>query len=411
MGFPYGGLTDVRRRLAEAYTSLTAPVKPETVMEMRCDALLRTDVIVAQVLPAVVEAFRLTYLAHTGHMFDRMGPSQPGAAHNARQFWRQVDRCGFLVGFECLLSTAGHEAGMLSDFAGAVQCLQRVKLRLVQHAPAGHAPSVALRSTAVGPCDHDVDAGLGQHGATLVVDVHLGDAYPFQLLPRRLGSGGAIDVVPVLLTQGVNERQTSANLAHNNRLQQVVNLDSLQRLAAYAAKCHDAGVLGNADTANDVGAVSGPAAAAVSPPSAVDAPQSAVEFGTLSHNALPALLLRVWRQFASRKLAYEKNVTMLQCFDELVRGLRGGRCVSCKSAKDRTSMAVTLESTRAMVATGHLPAAQQAWITKVLRVCGVRRDNVEKNTGSPQYAFNVFQTSTLPKEYRPPKGTGGSSLT
>ena len=43
----------------------------------------------------------------------------------------------------------------------------------------------------------------------------------------------------------------------------------------------------------------------------------------------------------------------------------------------------------------------------VFRAVGVRRANVQKNTGSPQYAFNSLQRQFLPYDLRPPAGTYG----
>ena len=42
-----------------------------------------------------------------------------------------------------------------------------------------------------------------------------------------------------------------------------------------------------------------------------------------------------------------------------------------------------------------------------MRVKGVRRENAFKNIGKQKFAFNRFQRSTLPQEYRNPKKTGG----
>jgi len=42
-----------------------------------------------------------------------------------------------------------------------------------------------------------------------------------------------------------------------------------------------------------------------------------------------------------------------------------------------------------------------------MRSQGVRILNAKKNTGVARYAFNYFQTMTLPKLYRPPRGTLG----
>jgi hypothetical protein len=44
-----------------------------------------------------------------------------------------------------------------------------------------------------------------------------------------------------------------------------------------------------------------------------------------------------------------------------------------------------------------------------MRSRGVRRHNVKKNTGKPQYAFNVLQVMTLPDPYKPPIGCFGKN--
>ena len=58
-----------------------------------------------------------------------------------------------------------------------------------------------------------------------------------------------------------------------------------------------------------------------------------------------------------------------------------------------------------------LPEAVAGAVRDVLRSDGVRLHNAMKNTGTARYAFNMLQAMTLPKAYRPPKGTAGSNVT
>jgi hypothetical protein len=49
-------------------------------------------------------------------------------------------------------------------------------------------------------------------------------------------------------------------------------------------------------------------------------------------------------------------------------------------------------------------------VADLMRRHGVRRVNAEKNIGLAKYAFNSMQKYFLPKELRPPKGTGGGGV-
>lgn len=123
-----------------------------------------------------------------------------------------------------------------------------------------------------------------------------------------------------------------------------------------------------------------------------------------------------------------KNIQFLALGTDVVRMLDGGLIVCCKSAKDRTSMSVTLEQARLVVRHAQnrfgsnalaLPLAFGQGTVKtdrgsveaqqlgrgfldLMRLVGVRRANVFKNTGKTSYAFNALQRSTLPPSLRPP---------
>ncbi len=63
---------------------------------------------------------------------------------------------------------------------------------------------------------------------------------------------------------------------------------------------------------------------------------------------------------------------MLRAAAAVERLLDGGRIVSCKSAKDRTSMSVTLEAARYLESAG-VSRPQAAALLEVMRSDGVRR--------------------------------------
>ena len=113
-----------------------------------------------------------------------------------------------------------------------------------------------------------------------------------------------------------------------------------------------------------------------------------------------------------------KNTRVLQLMERIGRRLHAVRFTSCKSAKDRTAMAVTLEEARLsfdLNADLGLSELRQSQLFQqmldTLRSEGTRRENTRKNLGAAKYAFNSLQLMTLPKLYRPPPGTYGNVQT
>ena len=111
-----------------------------------------------------------------------------------------------------------------------------------------------------------------------------------------------------------------------------------------------------------------------------------------------------------------KQIKILTLSAQITRAFRGGHWISCKSAKDRTSMLCTLEASQAILPDWHI-----GWNTMLIDEShmefanmlrgqeGVRLSNCESNTGKRAYAFNALQLKTLPKEMRPPKATCGTN--
>lgn len=102
-----------------------------------------------------------------------------------------------------------------------------------------------------------------------------------------------------------------------------------------------------------------------------------------------------------------KDPEILQLGSRLCRLLGGARATSCKSAKDRTGMSVTLEQGNLLVANHFLPQHRLPTVVSTMRSSGVRLENVYKNTHKYLYAFNALQRSMFPEKYRCPEGTYG----
>jgi len=135
----------------------------------------------------------------------------------------------------------------------------------------------------------------------------MGPNFPLHALPQRLRDGGVIAISTAFFTQGINEIQSVANkLFGINKVQRVINQRAID-----ACKGH----------VNAVARVfSAPERAAIT--AHVDA-------------------LSVW--LAARK---KKNIELIAQAESFALLIGAGRITSCKSAKDRTGMAVTLEQVR-----------------------------------------------------------------
>ncbi|KAI1729322.1 type I inositol 3,4-bisphosphate 4-phosphatase [Ditylenchus destructor] len=100
-----------------------------------------------------------------------------------------------------------------------------------------------------------------------------------------------------------------------------------------------------------------------------------------------------------------KNTTIFPRVMALSNALGGMNVISCKSGKDRTAMAVTLEEGRILNQTCGVSQQQTTEVIECLRRDGVRRENCRKNVGKAAYHFSPFQMHFLPTEFRPPSGT------
>nr|XP_057923916.1 inositol polyphosphate 4-phosphatase type II-like isoform X2 [Doryrhamphus excisus] len=204
------------------------------------------------------------------------------------QFLQQLHTVGILVQFEGLLSTYGDEAGMLEDMMVGVADLSGVTFSLIE---------------AKTEQPEDLQPTLGGTWGSLVVKVPLPKS-TIMALPGKLRAGCLIPLHPVLFNIGINQQQSVVERFGDTSMQERLNQESCEQLKVYCNMLRERM----------------PDAAAV--------------------QSLWDMLASLSRNVETRR---RKNVEVLWLAASICHEVSGVRLTSCKSAKDRTAMSVTLE--------------------------------------------------------------------
>ncbi|XP_012582342.1 PREDICTED: type II inositol 3,4-bisphosphate 4-phosphatase isoform X2 [Condylura cristata] len=205
-------------------------------------------------------------------------------------FLQQLRTVGLIVQYEGLLSTYSDEIGMLEDMAVGISDLKKVTFKIIE-----------AKSNDILP----VITGRREH---YVVEVKL-PARMFESLPLQIKEGQLLHVHPVLFNVGINEQQTLAERFGDVSLQESINQENFELLKEYCTAFMEK-----------------------MPPDYISHFQE--------QNDLKGLLDNLHQNIQAKK---RKNVEIMWLAATICRRLNGVRFTCCKSAKDRTSMSVTLE--------------------------------------------------------------------
>ncbi|GAB6021350.1 hypothetical protein CHUAL_003960 [Chamberlinius hualienensis] len=327
----------------------------------------RRDVVFTQIVTSVIIALGTRLFTQTQESLD--------------QYLSIITSTGLLVQFEGLLSCQGEEMGMLEDMKVAVNDLMsNVEIYLSPWSS-----------------EQDPLPSITGNRRLLKVTVPVPKSSYDKLLASNY-KGKAIQITAPFVNVGINEQASFAERESCAPSCMQVSRRSPACMSGPKLPTYRFGDVSVQDQINNEGVEK------MRHYFKMVCPILSQEKSTIISQSLDRLSGHV-------QLRKPKNVEILHIAARITRQLGGLRFTSCKSAKDRSSMSVTLEQLMILKEDFNLADHEVHRALDCMRCEGTRRENTLKNAGVRKYAFNSLQLLALHRLYRPPAGTYGNVQT
>jgi hypothetical protein len=338
--------------------------------------------------------------------------------------WLQL---GFLIVFEGLLSVAGHERSMLEDTITALEAVDMYSVRLLpspksgtvsedDNCTGGGRSKGMLRSVSVDVKSADVS--ISGREVQIFLPEEAVSKMPESYQTKMKDGGAVMPLSTVLFTQGIDIQQSMATGSIFSRgsseianLQLHVNLRGLYVLHKYCCKAMPVDEVTTVSLENKEKEYhKGDGDEDLTSSTTLDGVKMET-YDDLKNVEVHPLLFSLCESIKNAD-ATAKNVDMLVKVEEACLLLNGCRVTFCKSGKDRTGMAVSLDQSRQLGERFGCGESLDRTIRDVqlMRLHGTRIGICEKNIGRPVYSINKLQVQFLPLQYRPPASVCESIL-
>jgi hypothetical protein len=269
---------------------------------------------------------------------------------------------GMLVFFEGLLSVQGKEIIMIEDSFSTIESLRDFRIRIL--------PITEENSEKFASDTNAIKILIEKRDICLYFSEEALRRLPALYSTQAHAGGMVLNLVVTYFTQGIDIMQSVATAFGSSDaedLQKYINFESAMYLNKYIYR--------------------------------VQPVEHAEDVCEMIHPLLRTLYSRI--KLAS---ATEKDILIFHEAEEICEILGGLQITFCKSGKDRTGMAVTLQQARFIGERFGCGCTEDLLLkhANLMRIYGTRLDVTKKNIGKKIYSFNALQSQFLPALFRPP---------